>query len=156
MNAHRTGRALFLTTVAVGLMSIMHLEAENVDKTKEVLETASRFQSAALRNDTQFLNQVFDEKITHFHPGEPYRFEGRERLVNELSTAAASHESPSFEMLDPKVQFAAPDVAILTYYISEHWTDKGGLRTANEKATEVYVRREKGWTMLHSHYSTAP
>ncbi len=152
----RRAKASLVAIAAVCLIAVTRIGAEDVDKTSEILETASRFQSAALRNDTQLLNQLFDEKITHFHPGEPYRFEGRQRLVQEFSTATMSHENSSFEMLDPKVQFAAPDVAILTYYISEHWTDKGGVRTVNEKATEVYRRREKGWIMLHSHYSTAP
>ncbi len=143
--------ALALMVVATSLGA-----GAEADATQEILQTASRFQQAALRNDAQILNQVFDENITHFHPGEAYRFTGRERLVREFAAAAARQENPSFEMVEPKVQFASPDVAILTYYISEHWTEKGNVRKVSEKASEVYVHRSGRWVILHSHYSLNP
>jgi ketosteroid isomerase-like protein len=148
-------------TLLVGLLGVACMLGPRVagadsDATKEVVETASRFQKAAISNDTQFLAQVFDENITHFHPGEAYRFTGRDRLVREFSSAASRQENLSFEMVEPKVQFASNDVAVLTYYISEHWTEKGTYRSVSEKATEVYVRKNAKWVMIHGHYSVNP
>ncbi len=128
----------------------------NADRTEEVLDTARRFQSAALHNDVKFLNQLFDDNVTHFHPGEAYRFQGRERLVHEFSSSASRQENASFEMIEPKVQFPTSDVAVLTYYISENWMERGNFRSASEKATEVYVRKDNRWIMVHSHYSATP
>jgi ketosteroid isomerase-like protein len=101
------------------------------------------------------LNQIFDANTTHFHPGSPYRFVGKERLIKEFVASAPGHLDMRFEMLDPQVQMAARDVAVVTYYIDESWTEKSGARTSvKEKASEVYVNRNGRWLMLHSHYST--
>ena len=123
------------------------------DPADQVLQTARRYQAAGVRGESQVLSEIFDANITHIHPGEPYRFVGRERLVQEFVAAAAHMEKPSFEMLEPRVQFASAEAAVLTYYISEHWMDNGSPHHVSEKATEVYARRNGKWIMIHSHYS---
>jgi hypothetical protein len=60
-----------------------------------------------------------------------------------------------FEMVDPDVQFPAPDVAVATYYIVESWADTHGVRTSvKEKASEVYAKKNGTWRMINGHYST--
>jgi uncharacterized protein (TIGR02246 family) len=151
-----TQAALLVAVLGVLGLSGLRVADADSDPTSEVLETAARFQKAAISNDTQFLAQVFDENVTHFHPGEAYRFTGRDRLVREFSSAAKNQENQVFEMVEPKAQFPSRDVAVLTYYISEHWTEKGTARNVSEKATEVYAKQDGKWKMIHSHYSVNP
>jgi uncharacterized protein (TIGR02246 family) len=146
----------FLTLL--GLLIIFLLSpgssiADN-DAQKDVLAVVKQFQDAGVRGDATTLNQIFDTNMTHFHPGSPYRFVGKERLVQEFVSSAPGHQDMRFEMLDPQVQMAASDVAVVTYYIDESWTEKSGARiSAKEKATEVYVNRNGRWLMIHGHYS---
>lgn len=122
---------------------------------QDVLEVVRQFHSAGIRGDKATLVQIFDPNVTHFHPGSPYRFVGRDRLVQEFEVASKSQQDMHFEMVDPQVQMAAKDVAVVTYYIVENWADKNGVRSsAKEKATEVYVNKDGHWTMIHGHYST--
>ncbi|HEV2387630.1 MAG TPA: DUF4440 domain-containing protein [Candidatus Acidoferrales bacterium] len=122
---------------------------------QQVLEVVRRFQSAGIRGDGIELNRIFDPQITHFHPGSPYRLVGRDRLVREFETAAKSQRDMRFEMIDPQVQMADGNVAVVTYYIVESWAAENNVRnSANEKATEVYVKRNGSWVMIHGHYSS--
>jgi calcium/calmodulin-dependent protein kinase (CaM kinase) II len=126
----------------------------SADATQEVLDVVRQFQSAGIRGDRAALNQIFDANVTHFHPGAPYRFTGRDRLIQEFESASKIQFDMHFEMVDPQVQMAGPDTAIATYYIVESWADKAGVRTtAKEKASEVYVKKDGRWQMIHSHYS---
>jgi uncharacterized protein (TIGR02246 family) len=125
----------------------------DADATKEVIEVARQFQAAAIRNDPKVLTDIFADGITHFHAGSPYRFTGKSRLVNEFSVFAATAKDSQFEMIEPQVQMASSDIAILTYYINESWTEQGTMKHVSEKASEVYVKRDGRWRMIHSHYS---
>jgi len=150
------GSAVFVPVMLITFVSFMRAAQSQTDATDEVLQTARRYQTAGIRGDAQTLADIFDANISHIHPGEPYRFVGRERLIQEFVTAAARMEKPSFEMVEPRVQFASPDSAVLTYYISERWLENGNSHHVSEKATEVYVRRNAKWIMIHSHYSVNP
>jgi len=149
----KLGSWLVLGFLIIFLLSPGPSIADN-DAQKDVLAVVKQFQQAGVRGDAATLNQIFDTNTTHFHPGSPYRFVGKERLVQEFVSSAPGHQDMRFEMLDPQVQMAAPDVAVVTYYIDESWTEKNGTRTsAKEKATEVYVNRSGRWLMIHGHYS---
>jgi uncharacterized protein (TIGR02246 family) len=127
----------------------------NSPEAQEVLKVVRRFQDAGVKGDTAALMQIFDPDVTHFHPGSPYRFVGAERLANEFAIASKSVQDMHFEMVDPDVQFPTQDVAVVTYYIVESWADKNGARTnVKEKASEVYVKKNGAWMMIHGHYST--
>ena len=126
-----------------------------IDPAQEVLEVSRRFQNAGIRGDRAVLTQIFSPSVTHFHPGAPYRFVGRDRLVQEFEAASKTQQDMRFEAVDPQVQMVGSSAAIVTYYIVESWADKNGVRTSvKEKATEVYSKVDGSWTMLHSHYST--
>jgi uncharacterized protein (TIGR02246 family) len=127
----------------------------NSPEAQEVLKVVQRFQEAGVKGDTATLLQIFDPDVTHFHPGSPYRFVGAERLAKEFEVAAKSVQDMRFEMVDPDVQWAGPDVAVVTYYIVESWADSHGARTnVKEKASEVYVKKNGAWRMIQGHYST--
>jgi uncharacterized protein (TIGR02246 family) len=126
----------------------------NSPEAQEVLKVIQRFQEAGVKGDTATLMQIFDPDVTHFHPGSPYRFIGAERLAKEFEVASKSVQDMRFEMVDPDVQFPTPDVAVATYYIVESWADAKGVRTnVKEKASEVYVKKNGAWKMIHGHYS---
>jgi ketosteroid isomerase-like protein len=143
--------------VAFALFTPSHagrLSAANAaDETKSVLEVVRQFQSAGVRGDKAALSQIFDVNVSHFHPGSPYRFVGRDRLVQEFEVASKNQQDMHFEMIDPQVQMAG-DTAVVSYYIVESWTDKNGARMSiKEKASEVYLKKADRWLMIHSHYS---
>jgi len=121
---------------------------------QEVLQVVRRFQEAGVKGDTAALMQIFDGNVTHFHPGSPWRFVGAQRLADEFAVAAKTALDVRFEMVDPDIQFADKDVAVATYYIVESFADKNGIRTnVKEKASEVYVKKDGTWRMIHGHYS---
>ncbi len=156
-----TRRNLLATGVVfLGLVSFLprwassRLSAQTLPP-PDVLAVVRQFQSAGIRGDKAVLNQIFDPNVTHFHPGSPYRFVGRDRLVQEFEFNSKNQQDMHFEMVDPQVQMASKDVAVVTYYIVESWADKNGVRSsAKEKASEVYVNQDGHWTMIHGHYST--
>lgn len=150
----KAGLRILLTSLAAFVVSPGSSIADN-DVSKDVLAVVRQFQEAGVRGDAGTLGQIFDAGVTHFHPGSPYRFIGKDRLVKEFVSSAPLHQDMRFEMLDPQVQMAARDVAVVTYYIDESWTEKNGTRTAaKEKASEVYVNRNGRWLMIQGHYST--
>jgi uncharacterized protein (TIGR02246 family) len=151
-------RALLLGVLAASMTVLGQSAATpkaNSPEAQEVLKVVQRFQEAGVKGDTATLLQIFDPDVTHFHPGSPYRFIGAERLAKEFDVAAKSVQDMRFEMVDPEVQFPTPDVAVATYYIVESWADTHGVRTnVKEKASEVYVKKNGAWKMIHGHYST--
>ena len=120
---------------------------------EEVLNVVRQFHQAALKPDVTFLSRVFGEEVTHFHPGSPYRYEGRERLVKEFLGFPQRATDITYEMISPKVQMIGDNAAVVTYYISESWMEKGTFKTITEKATEVYEKKGNSWSLTHSHYS---
>jgi calcium/calmodulin-dependent protein kinase (CaM kinase) II len=153
---NRSGVVRICALLAVGALSYWCClpASASADATQEVLDVVRQFQSAGIRGDRSVLSQIFDANVTHFHPGAPYRFTGRDRLIQEFEAASKTQVDMRFEMVDPQVQMASTDTAIATYYIVESWADKTGVRTtAKEKATEVYVKKDGRWQMIHSHYS---
>jgi len=152
--ALRYAAAATLIFVAAALLIEMRTTAFAQSPAPAVLDVVRQFQAAGIKGDKATLLQIFDSNVTHFHPGAPYRFVGGERLAAEFEAASKTQFDMRFEMVDPRVEMASPEVAIVTYYIVESWADKSGTRTsAKEKATEVYARRNGRWTMLHGHYS---
>jgi uncharacterized protein (TIGR02246 family) len=154
---HAGCKLLMVGLLAAGISAFGQSAATpkaNSPEAQEVLKVVQRFQEAGVKGDTATLMQIFDADVTHFHPGSPYRFIGAERLAKEFEVAAKSVQDMRFEMVDPDVQFAAPDVAVVSYYIVESWADAKGLRTnVKEKASEVYVKRNGAWKMIQGHYS---
>jgi ketosteroid isomerase-like protein len=119
---------------------------------EEVLKVVRQFHQAALKPDAEFLNRVFDEEVTHFHPGSPYRYQGRERLVKEFLGFPQRATDITFEMINPHVQTIG-NAAVVTYYISESWVEKGTFKSITQKATEIYAKKGNSWSLVHSHYS---
>lgn len=130
----------------------------NQDAASQVLEATAKFQRAGTNKSyAGELRSVFDEKITHFHPGGPYRLTGRDRLVAEFEGALNRQENIHFEMVEPIVQMIGDQAAVLTYYVNENWTEKGAHHSVTEKATEVWVKKgDRNWVMIHNHYSANP
>ena len=144
--------------LAVMLATALWLPAAESEVIQQVIEASKKFQRAGTTKERAGeLKDMFDENVTHFHPGGPYRLAGRDRLVREFNEALSRSEDFIFEMLEPKVQVINDNAAVLTYYISESFTERGTRKSVTEKATEVWVRGGgQNWRMLHSHYSGNP
>ena len=154
MNWRFVSRACLVLLIVGGVYWSETPASASPDSTEDVLNVVRQFQSAGIRGDRAALAQIFDVNVTHFHPGAPYRFTGRDRLIQEFEAASKTQFDMRFEMVDPQVQMAGADTAIATYYIVESWADKSGTRSsAKEKASEVYVKKDGRWQMIHSHYS---
>lgn len=155
-------RTILILTVLGGFLAFSGrtrtVRSAEQETANQVLEAAARFQRAATNKGyAGELKDVFDENVTHFHPGGPYRLTGKERLVAEFQDALSRSESFHFEMVEPRVQLLGDQAAVLTYYINENWMEKGTYRSVTEKATEVWVKRgDRNWVMIHSHYSGNP
>jgi len=125
---------------------------------RQVIEASHRFQQAGtMKEHAGELKDLLEENITHFHPGGPCRLSGRDRLVREFTEALSRSEDFIFEMIEPRVQVLSDNSAVLTYYISESWSEKSTRKNVTEKATEVWVRAPgRAWKLIHGHYSPNP
>lgn len=144
-----------IVALAIHLGNTKIVRSSSGDLIGEVMDVVKKYHAAAVQKDIDHLSQLFDENITHFHPGEPYRLQGRESVRRDFEVFLRRANDLNFEMIDPKVQLIGSNVAIVTYYISENWVENGNFRSVSEKATEVYFKRDgRNWSLVHSHYST--
>lgn len=135
-------RTILIFTVLAGFLlssdragTVRSAEQETAN---QVLEAAARFQRAATNKSyTGELKDFFDENVTYFHPGGPYRLTGRDQLVAEFESALHREENIHFEMVEPVVQMIGHQAAVLTYYVNENWMEKA-LTTASRKRPRRY------------------
>lgn len=148
------GLLVFAASCLAAVMCLPARGATRESAREEVLRVVRAYHRAGMEGDVQHVHDLVAEDITHFHIGTAYRFTGRDAVVDDFRQFARVTQQLNVEMLDPMVQLASDDVAIVTYYMSENWMQDGKANSTTEKATEVYVRgRESQWSQVHTHYS---
>jgi ketosteroid isomerase-like protein len=139
----------FLTPFIVAAGSV-----PEADPDREILDAIEAFNHAFAANDPDRYFSFIDEEITVLTPSNPYRVEGipddREEL--EWGIRTGSGRVGYFQELQPRVQRYA-DVAIVTYFSRGSYGPEGEERVAYLKETNVLVKREGGWKVVHIHVS---
>lgn len=123
----------------------------------EVLDVIEAFNRAFADNDPDRYFTFIDEDITVLTPSNPYRVEGipDDREEFEWGIRTGKSRIGYFQEMQPHVQLYG-DVAVVTYYSRGSYGPEGGETVAYLKETDVLVRRENGWKIVHIHVSATP
>lgn len=89
-------------------------------------------------------------------PSNPYRVEGlqADREEFEYSLQTGETRVGYFQEMRPKIQLCG-DVAVVTYFSRGSYGPEGQAKTAYLKETDVLVKREGAWKIVHIHVSAS-
>jgi ketosteroid isomerase-like protein len=120
---------------------------------KELLAVENRITAAYLSKNLEAFFQDSEEKLSAFHASNPYRIDDRQQIYDALKTFYKDSSPTGLYKLQPRVQIYG-DAAVVTY----HFVETGGaennkLYAYDGKQTDVFVRKNGRWTLVHFHSS---
>ncbi len=121
---------------------------------KEVWNVVKEFNRAFAANDVERYFTFIDDDITVLTPSNPYRVEGiaADREEFEFGQRVGYSKVGYFQELQPKVTVYG-DVAVVTYYSRGSYGPEDEARTAYLKETDVLVKKNGEWKIVHIHVS---
>ena len=120
---------------------------------KELLEAENRITTAFLKKDVESFFKDSDERLSAFHASNPYRIDDRQSIENALKTFNKYSTPTGLYKVQPRVQLYG-DCAVVTYHFIETGEAEGGKLYAYEgKQTDVFVKKQGKWTLVHFHSS---
>ena len=150
---HFIASMVFIPMLSVGQSK----KQPNTEKEQlEVLETIQRWNKAFVANDPGTYFQFIHDEITLFLPSSPYRVEGKpdDREEFEYSLKKGWTRVGYFQEMQPRVQIFG-NTAIVTYHNRGTYGEGDNEKTANLKETDVLVREDGNWKVIHIHVSTS-
>lgn len=127
----------------------------NADKNaeKEVMDAENRITAAYLAKNIDGFFQDSDPGMTAFHASNPYRVDDRKQISDALKTFFKDSTCTGLYKLQPHIQIYG-DTAIVTYHFVETGdAEKGKLYAYDGKQTDVFIKRNGKWTLVHFHSS---
>jgi ketosteroid isomerase-like protein len=120
----------------------------------EILDVIEAWNEAFAANDPERYFTFIDEDITVLTPSNPYRVEGipDDREEFEWGIRTGRSRVGYFQEMQRHVQRYG-DVAVVTYFSRGSYGPDGEEVVAYLKETDVLVRREDGWKIVHIHVS---
>lgn len=123
------------------------------DAEKELLEVENRITAAFLKKDVESFINGSDERLSCFHASNPYRMDDRQSIENALKTFYKYSTATGLYKVQPRIQIYG-DCAIVTYHFIETGEAEGGKLYGYEgKQTDVFVKKQGKWTLVHFHSS---
>ena len=124
------------------------------ESARQVWQVIRGFNQAFADNDPEEYFKHIDDDIVVLTPGNPYRIEGlpADREEFEFGLQQGYSRVGYFQELQPQIRVFG-DVAIVTYYSRGSYGPAGEAKTLYLKETDVLVRREEGWKLIHIHVS---
>jgi len=118
-----------------------------------VWRTVEAWNDAFEANDPDTYFGYIDEDVVVITPSSPYRVEykGPDRREFEFSIEKGFGEIQFFQELSPRVDVFG-DTAVVTYYSRGIWS-RSGEQMVYLKETNVLVREENQWKIVHIHVS---
>jgi len=141
-----------LSGLSHNVKEISNMESNLSAEELEVLTTVESFNKAFASNDPQTYFTFIDNNITVFTPTNPYRVEGisPDREEFEFSLKKGLSKVGYFQQLQTRVQLLG-DVAVVTYYSRGSYGPNEVV--AYYKETDILVKRDRGWKIIHIHVS---
>jgi ketosteroid isomerase-like protein len=120
----------------------------------EMLQVVRDFNRAFAQNDVERYFTFIDPEITVFTPSNSYRVEGvaADREEFEFSLKSGATYIGYFQEMQPTVQVYA-DVAVVSYYSRGSYGKEERARVLNLKETDVLVKKDGRWKIVHIHVS---
>ena len=124
------------------------------DAEREVWTVIEGFNRAFAANDPERYFTFIDDDIVVIIPSSPYRIEGirDDREEFEFSLKAGWTRIGYFQELQPLVQVFG-DTAVVTYYSRGAYGPEGDAKTVYLKETDVLVKKNGKWKIVHIHVS---
>lgn len=120
---------------------------------KELIDLENRISSDYLNKNLDAFSHGADENLSGFHASNPYRMDGRQKIEGALKTFYKYSTPTGLYKLQPRVQVHG-DTAIVTYHYVETGEAEGGKLYAYEgKQTDVFVKKQGKWSLVHFHSS---
>jgi ketosteroid isomerase-like protein len=106
------------------------------------------------RGDPTGFIEIFAPEVTYFDTGTPQRIDGFEALAEECRKRTGKIHYDVMEFVQPSVQVYG-DAAVLFYrFLSTNLRSDGSIQSRTPwNCTEVYVKRDGVWQIVHSHWS---
>jgi len=144
--------ALLLLTILPAFAMIGAAQTANPadDPTAEIIALEKAMLDRWVTGDTYSLIELAAPEITYFDPSLEKRLNGREAFERFLAPLKGTFRVPRYEIIDPKVQVYG-EAAVLSYNMVDY--DEKGINAFRMNVTEVYVRRDGRWGLVHSHFS---
>ncbi|HEV2914715.1 MAG TPA: nuclear transport factor 2 family protein [Pyrinomonadaceae bacterium] len=122
----------------------------------EVLGVIKDFNRAFKNNDPEKYFSYIDDQITVITPSNPYRVEGikDDREEFEFGIRSGAARVNYFQEMQPKVQLYG-EMAVVTYFSRGSYGPEGGAKTFYFKETDVLVKKEGTWKIVHIHVSAS-
>lgn len=122
----------------------------------EVWRVIREFNAAFARNDPEAYFAHVDEEITVLTPSNPYRVEGlaadREEFEQGIRTGRS--RVAWFQEMQPWIRVSG-DMAVVSYFSRGGYGAEGREQVVYLKETDVLVRRDGRWKVVHVHVSGA-
>jgi len=133
-------------------VQLSHQEYEGV--LGEVMGLESAAMERWRKGDPWGFVEICVAEVTYFDTGTAQRINGREALKTEYAQREGKISYAVMDFIDPQVQNRG-DLAVLTYRFLSTWLDPDGSvsRRTPWNCTEVFVRAEGLWRILHTHWS---
>ena len=122
----------------------------------DVLNTIKAWNNAFAANDPVSYFQFVHEDVTLFLPTCPYRIEGKQddREEFEYSLKKGWTRIGYFQELQPKIQIIG-STAIVTYHNRGTYGEGDSEKSISLKETDVLVKEDGKWKVIHIHVSSA-
>jgi len=129
-----------------------------MEQTTAVADTILALERAALdrwgKGDPGGYLDIYAAEATYFDPTLALRVDGREALAAHLRPFAGTFTVDRYEFLHPHVNVAG-STAVLTYNLVNYTRGADLAETVSNRwnVTEVYMRSNGEWRIVHSHFS---
>ena len=123
---------------------------------QHVWEVVEAFNRAFAAGDVERYFSFIDKEITVLTPSNPYRIEGSadDREEFEWGLRVGTGKVGYFQELQPHICVSG-SMALVTYYSRGSYGGEGVGKTLYLKETDVLIRRQDTWKILHIHVSAS-
>lgn len=128
--------------------------ARHMDEKQQVWRAVRAWNTAFERNDADGFFHYMHDDVSLFVPSCPYRIEGREpdRKGYDNGLATGRSRVVFFQEMQPLITVIG-NVALVTYHTRGCYGPPGAERTVDMKETNVLVKENDAWKVLHVHLS---
>ena len=149
--------ALFFCVLLTNLYA-QNNQSENIKMNQlkaDVLEVIKEWNNSFSNNDPQTYFGYIHEDLTLFIASSPYRIDGKkdDREEFEWSLSKGRTKVHLFQELQPNVQILSENSAIVTYHNRGTYGPEGEEQVAYLKETNVLVKENGKWKIIHIHVS---
>jgi ketosteroid isomerase-like protein len=126
------------------------------DREREVLEVVKAWNDSFSNNDPATYFTYIHDDLTLFIPSSPYRIDGKQDDKDEFEWSLSKSRTKVhfFQELQPIVQ-VYDNTAVVTYYNRGAYGPDGNEQIYYFKETNVLVKENDKWKIVHIHVSKA-